>query len=130
MDDNRKHRTQMSKLEIQMVEKLAHTWSSTYVLSTHTEQRMEQKKVTRDELGQTLRWGSVIEVHRNNGTDVRALMQLDEVGPYSDKVSVVISLVDGQVKTVWRNAENDEHATRDTSKYQWRTNLTNVLYAL
>lgn len=125
-DDKRKHRSQMTWAEIRLVETAIRNFGQ-YKTTAHTEVRMAQKRVTMNEALDTLRHGELIEVHNNNGTDVRALMQWDST---KDKVSVVVSVVSGEIITVWRNAADDNHATRDMSKYRWFQNLTSVLYAI
>jgi hypothetical protein len=125
-DDKRKHVSQMTPQEIRFIEDKVQNFGQ-FSISPHTQERMEEKRVSLDEALYTLRHGYLIEVHNNNGVDVRAVMQFDTT---RDKVSVVVSLVDGEIKTVWRNAADDVHATRDTSKYRWTQNLISVLYAL
>ena len=125
-DDKRKHRSQMNMQEIRLIENAVHEFGQ-FTISPHTEERMAEKRVTLDDAIYTLRHGYLIEVHNNIGTDVRALMQLDTP---KDKISVVVSLVTGEIRTVWRNAADDIHATRDMSKYRWTQNLTSVLYAI
>lgn len=123
MDDKRKHREQMTADEIILVEHAVRRFKD-FSISPHTLERMFEKGVYKSDVADALSQGRVIEAHNNVPNDVRALMQLDR---QNDRVSVVISLITGEVKTVWLNHITDTHATRDKSKYKWAVSLFQVL---
>jgi len=96
----RKHPTQMSEVEINLIESKLHTYAD-YALAPHARQRKLEKGVAEQEIQQALRYGKLVEVHNNVPGDVRALVELKR--KKKESTAVVISLCSGEVRTVWRN---------------------------
>ena len=128
--NQRKHRIQMSQLEIDEMESYIHkqeVWANIgNILTRHAKSRMSQWKVNSAEVLGTIRSGKIIEVHCNAYPDVRALLR-KEFGKYA--VCVVVSLVRKEVVTVFVNQANDNHYTLDHSQYQWKCDLTALRFA-
>jgi hypothetical protein len=122
--NRRKHRFQMSSMEINLLEGKIHSYSE-LKLSPHALARMNEKDVTEQEIRQTLRYGRVIEVHNNIADDIRALVRLDRKKKAA--TCVVISLCSGEVKTAYKNDKGDNHKTLDASQYMWNANMAQTL---
>ncbi len=114
--NQRKHREQMSRLEIESIMAQVRSCMNTFSISAHTRERMSETGISEHDIRDAIRRGELIEAHRNIPGDTRVLVELivEPVG----RVSVVISLKSGEVKTVWFNNYHDTHATRDWSQYK------------
>lgn len=124
VSNRRKHRFQMSDMEINLIEGKVHSYSE-LKLSPHALARMNEKDVTEHEIRQTLRYGKLIEVHNNIRDDYRALVRLDRKKKAA--TCVVISLCTGEVKTAYKNDKDDNHRTLDTSQYLWAQDMAQVV---
>jgi hypothetical protein len=65
--------------------------------------------------------GTLIEVHNEKEPDIRALMR-DDKG-----TCVVVSLVSGDIITVYYNDPEDKHYTLNKGQYRWNVDLLDVL---
>ena len=128
MSNQRKHVTQMTNAEVDSVSALIRSirdWDGND--SPHLKERKRHWNVTDAEVQSAIHNGTLIEVHRNNFPDVRAVLRHD-VGMRS--VNVTISLVQHTVITVWINAIDDRHSTLKIAEYAWGGSLIPVLSTL
>ena len=125
MTGQRKHASQMTQAERQFVEGVIHGSANWQVVS-HATVKAQQRKVSHTEVLETLKTGSVIEVHQNAYPDIRALVR-KTFATYS--VCVVVSLISKRIITNYINSANDHHATLNTSEYQWKADITTLRLA-
>jgi hypothetical protein len=119
----KKHYTQMSNLERQNV--LAYIRKLPIKTTRpHYFDRASERSFTAQEVRDAITTGDLIEVHNENAPDVRALLRDD------NGTCVVISLVSGEVVTVYYNHPTDTHTTLDWGKYRWQVDLTRLMSQL
>lgn len=122
-DDLRRHRKQMSASEIEAVETVVHSQPrSAWVFGPHAYTKMLAKDVSHDEVLETLRDGRVIEANVNRDLCVVFRKEFKTTA-----VCVVVALKNRWIVTVWRNPNRDNHETLDIEKYNWNTNLSEVM---
>ncbi len=90
----------------------------------HYLDRATDREFTAQEVRDAITTGDLIEVHDENKPDIRALVR-DDLG-----TCVVISLVTGEVITVFYNHPTDKHDTLDWGKYRWQVDLTQEIARL
>ena len=120
----RKHRSQMKADEIKAVETHVRSMQPTLDI-THATDRMNEKKVTPDEIAKAVRFGEVVEIH-NEATELRVLMRL-AFGRPKVAVCAVVSVESNKVVTTWKNAGADNHKTIDMSQYTWKANAVELI---
>lgn len=120
MTMERKHVKQMSPVERAIVETLVHNtldWSSkTFYLVG----RMNERRITRADALQCLRYGNVVELQ-----NVGRVVMRDRTG-----VCVVADIPARHVVTVWYNAPDDNHYTLDNRLYQWHVDAVSFVQGL
>jgi hypothetical protein len=124
-EDRRKHHTQMSDEEQQALTQAVRVRIPKIGFGPHAKDRMQQKRISRDEVVRALAYGKVIEAHNNNPRELRVLVR----GKVKGKaVCAVVSLTTDQVVTTYRNewADNHKEANVDAA-YTWKADLVTVL---
>src|SRR5271156_1110571 len=120
---SKKHFTQMSNREREKV--LAYI-SKLPIKTTrsHYIDRATERSFTSQEVRDAILTGDLVEVHDDNKPDIRALLRDD------NGTCVVLSLVTGEVITVFYNSPTDTHQTLDWGKYRWQEDLTRIINQL
>lgn len=121
----RKHRKQMTQSEIRFAESLVHKTDGWNLAVNHTLERMAAKKITKQDLIDTLRFGEVIEVNSLGRLVLRLRLKLTPT--MKRGTCVVISVTNRVVVTAWFNSEKDHHATLDLSEYRWNVKVIEYL---
>lgn len=124
MQTGRKHRTQMKTAEIAALEARIRLVCDPEIAS-HAAERMQEKRVSGQEIANCIKWGQAIEIHNEAG-ELRAVVR-HAYGKPKVAVCVVISLETGVVVTTWKNAGNDNHKTLNVFAYQWTVNVASLL---
>jgi hypothetical protein len=110
----RKHREQMSENEIACAEFVAHaTTGWTFCNNVHLFERMNNKRITRDDVIGALQSGIVIEVQDGGRIAMRS----------ENGIAAVADLRTKAIVTAWRNAVTDKHSTLDLSDYTWTADI-------
>jgi|SRR5271157_835274 len=120
---SKKHFSQMSPRERQTVAAYVSKLPIKTRLS-HYVDRATERSFTAQEVKDAVTTGDVIEVHDDAKPDLRALVRDD------NGTCVVISLVTGDVITVFYNHPTDTHDTIDMGKYRWQVDLSRELAKL
>jgi len=120
---SKKHFSQMSPRERQTVAAYVSKLPIKTSLS-HYVDRATERSFTAQEVKDAVTTGDVIEVHDDAKPDLRALVRDD------NGTCVVISLVTGDVITVFYNHPTDTHDTIDMGKYRWQVDLSRELAKL
>lgn len=113
---SKKHFSQMSPRERQAVTAYV-SKLPVKTIRSHYVDRATERSFTAQEVRDAITTGDVIEVHNDIPGDLRALVR-DDKG-----TCVVISLVSGEVITVFYNHPTDTHDTIDMGKYRWQVDL-------
>jgi hypothetical protein len=120
--DKRKHYTQMSEAET--VKVMNAVRSNEYTFSFHAIERMNEKRITENQVLTMLSYGKVIEVHNNFEDEICVLMRGKVAGKWCN---AVVALRTKRVVSCWWNDLNDTHRTLDRSQYKWNADLQMVL---
>jgi hypothetical protein len=116
----RKHYTQMSTAEFEQV--MAYVKGlSLRASKLHYHDRSKERSFTDTQAKMAVIDGTLIEVHNEKEPDIRALMR-DDKG-----TCVVVSLVSGDIITVYYNDPEDKHYTLNKGQYRWNVDLLDVL---
>lgn len=115
------HRTQMSAAEIVYTESLVHAIMSWDFSHDHVMDRMVEKKIAKNDIVNTLKYGDVIEVN-SLGRVILRLMKGKMKG-----TCAVVSIRDRRLVTTWYNDPRDNHKTLDKSEYEWRVDVIKFL---
>jgi hypothetical protein len=120
-ESKRKHRSQMSPEEIELVEHIVHAQPNWIGNGPHADKRMRDKEVMGSEIFDVLKTGKVVEVNYTH--DLCVVFRKD----YADHAScVVVNLPTRWIVTTWHNNTNDQHRSLDMSQYVWKANLLDV----
>lgn len=118
----RKHRVQMSPDEISYAETLVHSIQPVVnPRNAHFVEEMQNDGIQLDDVIQTLRMGSIIEVNDLGRCLVRMLQ-----GPKSGTCAV-INIHNGHIVTAWKNNPRDNHKTLRLNEYRWDVNVAEFL---
>jgi hypothetical protein len=124
-EDRRKHQSQMTQAEQQALLSAVRVRVPGIGFGPHAEDRMREKRITRDEVIRALSYGKVIEAHNNRPSELRVLVR-GKVG--GKAVCAVVSLTTNQIVTTYRNDWNDNHGQANVdAAYTWKADLVNVL---
>lgn len=121
--NRRKHFTQMSVQETDAVGSAVRKINNLEI-TPYVRGRMAERNIKALDIAKTLRFGHVIEVHNNIGSEIRVLMQ---AVVNNKKCHAVVSLTNRTLVTCYWNSLNDSHATLDKSAYKWNVNLLDVV---
>jgi hypothetical protein len=123
---SRKHNHQMNQEEKAFVVGYTrkHVAPNVNAARQHFYDRATERSFSFNEAKSVLVSGTVIEVHNNAASEVRALFRNKE------GVCVVVSLTDWTIVTVYYNAPDDTHQTLDYNAYRWSVNLVDVIKSL
>lgn len=105
----RKHRVQMSAIEITDIEGFVHSLRGWAIRPSHANDRSTERNFSESGIITALEKGQLIEAR----PDGRVLMR-------HDTYCVVANVQSMRVITCWRNSDNDTHASLNLRAYTWR----------
>jgi hypothetical protein len=115
----RKHHTQMTAEEKNVLKMLIR---GKFQVTQHSLQRMKERRITVEEVNQTINDGNIIEYHLINGEESRVLLR-GRV-PFRDRVTcVVVDINNNIVVTAYKNYYLNNHPNSDMSDYDATLNV-------
>lgn len=118
--EGRKHRSQMTREEIDVLEYLLFAMNGWIIESAVNHATNKGRAVTREDVEDAIKTGEVIEINTLGRVLIRS----------KKGFCVVASLRDRIVITVWWNHPNDTHKRLKKDNYVWDVDVLNYLQSL
>jgi hypothetical protein len=97
----------------------------TFYLIPHSKEKLESRKITMQQVAETVAYGELIEAH-NLADSLRILLRK----PFDSKdLCVVISLCNQEIITAYWNAADDHHKTLNAGMYQLTEDIRDLYVA-
>lgn len=126
--NRRKHRKQMRPEELANLRKELDALIDDLKFIPYAIKRMEERRITIDEVLSSVRLGEIIEAHNIIPDDIRVLVR-HAVKDTTYSVCPVVSLKNKIVVTVYVNETKDNHETLDWSLYNWKVDLSGDIWS-
>lgn len=118
--EGRKHRSQMTTEEIDVLEYLLFAMSGWIIESALIHAKNKGRKITHEEVEDAIKTGEVIEINTLGRVLVRS----------KKGICVVVDLRHRVVITVWWNHPNDTHKRLNLAQYTWNIDVIAYLHRL